>query len=191
MDNKEKQQNEEKNLQDQKNEEKKQSDPVDQEIIDKIISELEDKYDLKRENIKILKIQTTPYKPKIYSLILRDIFFWFLDLLLIFALQGYFNFFENNLLKIILFSICFYLIESLSRYIITKYYQKIIFYSFGLIMIPVTIIAIILAHLIVDIEFTNSNKMIGFLMIFMFTRILIRFVFMRKEIVTIVRGRRR
>lgn len=188
----EKQTNEEKdNLQDEQKNNPKNAENIDPEVLEKIVSELEEKYNLKKENIKILKVQTGPSKPKLYMLILRDILFWIMDFLVILALQGYLKFTENNLLKLFLFSLCIYIIEFVIRIIITRYYQRLIIYSFGTIMIPVTVISIVLSHLAVNLAFTNSDKMIAFFVLFIIFRVVIKFLIMRKEIVTVMRGRRK
>lgn len=191
MKDKEKQTNDEKEkLQDEQTNSPQNAENIDPEVLEKIVSELEDKYNLKKENIKILKIQTGPSKPKLHMLILRDVLFWIMDFLVILALQGYLEFTENNPLKLFLFSLCIYIIELVIRTIITRYYQRLIVYSFGLVMIPVTVISIVLSQLAVELYF-NDDKMIAFFILFIIFRVVIKFLIMRKEIVTVMRGRRK
>lgn len=163
---------------------------IDQEVLEKIVSELEEKYNLKKENIKIVKVRKVPEKQKILKSILRNLLFWVFDFLLIISLQGYLKFTEFNIIKLLLFSIIFFVIELVLRNILTKYYQRLVLYSFGTIMIPATIIALVLAHLTVDLQLDN-NKMIAFFILFIVVRIVLRFVLMRKEIMSVMKGRRK
>ena len=113
----------------------------------------------------------------------------------IFALQGYLKFAESSIdlfvIKLILFSLVFYIIELITRAVITKYYQKLIVYSFGTVMIPVTVIALVLSQLTVGLKFTDNDKMIAFFILFIIARVIIRFIIMRKEILSAMRGRRK
>lgn len=199
MKDKEKQTTEQEKLQDEKQDTKQNpnqnKENIDPEVLEKIVSELEKKYDLKKENIKILKVQTTTGRTRLYRNILRDSLFWLFDLLLIFALQGYLKFAESSIdlfvIKLILFSLVFYIIELITRAVITKYYQKLIVYSFGTVMIPVTVIALVLSQLTVGLKFTDNDKMIAFFILFIIARVIIRFIIMRKEILSAMRGRRK
>lgn len=199
MKDKEKQTTEQEKLQDEKQDTKQNpnqnKENIDPEVLEKIVSELEKKYNLKKENIKILKVQTTTGRTRLYRNILRDSLFWLFDLLLIFALQGYLKFAENSIdlfvIKLILFSLVFYIIELITRAVITKYYQKLIVYSFGTVMIPVTVIALVLSQLTVGLKFTDNDKMIAFFILFIIARVIIRFIIMRKEILSAMRGRRK
>jgi|GEM_PF-625890 len=199
MKDKEKQTTEQEKLQDEKQDTKQNpnqnKENIDPEVLEKIVSELEKKYNLKKENIKILKVQTTTGRTRLYRNILRDSLFWLFDLLLIFALQGYLKFAESSIdlfvIKLILFSLVFYIIELITRAVITKYYQKLIVYSFGTVMIPVTVIALVLSQLTVGLKFTDNDKMIAFFILFIIARVIIRFIIMRKEILSAMRGRRK
>lgn len=199
MKDKEKQTTEQEKLQDEKQDTKQNpnqnKENIDPEVLEKIVSELEKKYNLKKENIKILKVQTTTGRTRLYRNILRDSLFWLFDLLLIFALQGYLKFADSSIdlfvIKLILFSLVFYIIELITRAVITKYYQKLIVYSFGTIMIPVTVIALVLSQLTVGLKFTDNDKMIAFFILFIIARVIIRFIIMRKEILSAMRGRRK
>lgn len=199
MKDKEKQTTEQEKLQDEKQDTKQNpnqnKENIDPEVLEKIVSELEKKYDLKKENIKILKVQTTTGRTRLYRNILRDSLFWLFDLLLIFALQGYLTFAESSrdliVIELILFSLVFYIIELITRAVITKYYQKLIVYSFGTVMIPVTVIALVLSQLTVGLKFTDNDKMIAFFILFIIARVIIRFIIMRKEILSAMRGRRK
>src|SRR5690554_5771936 len=199
MKDKEKQTTEQEKLQDEKQDTKQNpnqnKENIDPEVLEKIVSELEKKYNLKKENIKILKVQTTTGRTRLYRNILRDSLFWLFDLLLIFALQGYLKFAENSIdllvIKLILFSLVFYIIELITRAVITKYYQKLIVYSFGTVMIFVTVIALVLSQLTVGLKFTDNDKMIAFFILFIIARVIIRFIIMRKEILSAMRGRRK
>lgn len=199
MKDKEKQTTEQEKLQDEKQDTKQNpnqnKENIDPEVLEKIVSELEKKYDLKKENIKILKVQTTTGRTRLYRNILRDSLFWLFDLLLIFALQGYLKFADSSIdlfvIKLILFSLVFYIIELITRAVITKYYQKLIVYSFGTVMIPVTVIALVLSQLTVGLKFTDNDKMIAFFILFIIARVIIRFIIMRKEILSAMRGRRK
>lgn len=199
MKDKEKQTTEQEKLQDEKQDTKQNpnqnKENIDPEVLEKIVSELEKKYDLKKENIKILKVQTTTGRTRLYRNILRDSLFWLFDLLLIFALQGYLKFAESSrdliVIELILFSLVFYIIELITRAVITKYYQKLIVYSFGTVMIPVTVIALVLSQLTVGLKFTDNDKMIAFFILFIIARVIIRFIIMRKEILSAMRGRRK
>lgn len=185
--NNEKQENDNK---DQNNSEKKDSEKlgIDPELLDKIVTELEEKYDLKKEDIKILKIDKDMKRKKT---ILKDFLFWAFDFLLIISLHGYLSFSEPNILKLLLYSIVFYIIELTIRIILNKYYQKLVFYSFGLIMVPVTIIALLLANMVVGLKFIDNDKMILFFILFIIARVMLRFVLMRKEIQTLLKGRKK
>lgn len=199
MKDKEKQTTEQEKLQDEKQDTKQNpnqnKENIDPEVLEKIVSELEKKYNLKKDNIKILKVQTTTGRTRLYRNILRDSLFWLFDLLLIFALQGYLKFAESSIdlfvIKLILFSLVFYIIELITRAVITKYYQKLIVYSFGTVMIPVTVIALVLSQLTVGLKFTDNDKMIAFFILFIIARVIIRFIIMRKEILSAMRGRRK
>lgn len=199
MKDKEKQTTEQEKLQDEKQDTKQNpnqnKENIDPEVLEKIVSELEKKYNLKKENIKILKVQTTTGRTRLYRNILRDSLFWLFDLLLIFALQGYLKFADSSIdlfvIKLILFSLVFYIIELITRAVITKYYQKLIVYSFGTVMIPVTVIALVLSQLTVGLKFTDNDKMIAFFILFIIARVIIRFIIMRKEILSAMRGRRK
>jgi hypothetical protein len=199
MKDKEKQTTEQEKLQDEKQDTKQNpnqnKENIDPEVLEKIVSELEKKYNLKKENIKILKVQTTTGRTRLYRNILRDSLFWLFDLLLIFALQGYLTFAESSrdliVIELILFSLVFYIIELITRAVITKYYQKLIVYSFGTVMIPVTVIALVLSQLTVGLKFTDNDKMIAFFILFIIARVIIRFIIMRKEILSAMRGRRK
>src|SRR5690554_2121770 len=199
MKDKEKQTTEQEKLQDEKQDTKQNpnqnKENIDHEVLEKIVSELEKKYNLKKENIKILKVQTTTGRTRLYRNILRDSLFWLFDLLLIFALQGYLKFADSSIdllvIKLILFSLVFYIIELITRAVITKYYQKLIVYSFGTVMIPVTVIALVLSQLTVGLKFTDNDKMIAFFILFIIARVIIRFIIMRKEILSAMRGRRK
>lgn len=199
MKDKEKQTTEQEKLQDEKQDTKQNpnqnKENIDPEVLEKIVSELEKKYNLKKENIKILKVQTTTGRTRLYRNILRDSLFWLFDLLLIFALQGYLKFAESSrdliVIELILFSLVFYIIELITRAVITKYYQKLIVYSFGTVMIPVTVIALVLSQLTVGLKFTDNDKMIAFFILFIIARVIIRFIIMRKEILSAMRGRRK
>lgn len=164
---------------------------IDPEILEKIVSELEEKYDLKKENIKIVKMKKIPTKKMIYKYLLRELFFWFVDFLLIIALNGYLEFSEPNILNLFLFSIVFYIIEFVSKIVIQKYYQKLVIYSFGSIMIPMTILSLILSDLVVNLESDNTDNLIAFYILFIIIRLIIRFVLMRKEIQSMMKGRRK
>lgn len=185
--NNEKQENDNK---DQNNSEKKDSEKlgIDPELLDRIVTELEEKYDLKKEDIKILKIDKDMKRKKT---ILKDFLFWAFDFLLIISLHGYLSFSEPNILKLLLYSIVFYIIELTIRIILNKYYQKLVFYSFGLIMVPVTIIALLLANMVVGLKFIDNDKMILFFILFIIARVMLRFVLMRKEIQTLLKGRKK
>ncbi|HHW99819.1 MAG TPA: hypothetical protein GX740_00750 [Acholeplasmataceae bacterium] len=199
MKDKEKQTTEQEKLQDEKQDTKQNpnqnKENIDPEVLEKIVSELEKKYNLKKDNIKILKVQTTTGRTRLYRNILRDSLFWLFDLLLIFALQGYLKFADSSIdlfvIKLILFSLVFYIIELITRAVITKYYQKLIVYSFGTVMIPVTVIALVLSQLTVGLKFTDNDKMIAFFILFIIARVIIRFIIMRKEILSAMRGRRK
>lgn len=163
---------------------------IDPEVLDKIVSELEEKYNLKKENIKIVKVKAEPQKRTFLKVLLKDILFWMFDFLLIISLNGYLRFSELHLVKLLLFSIVFYIIELAARVAINKYYQKLIIYSFGTVMIPVTIIALMLAQLVTGLTFESAN-MILFFIFFIVVRIILRFVVLRKEIRVIMKGRKR
>lgn len=163
---------------------------IDPEVLDKIVSELEEKYNLKKENIKIVKVKAEPEKRTFLKVLLKDVLFWMFDFLLIISLNGYLQFSEFNIVKLLLFSIVFYIIELAARVAIHKYYQKIIVYSFGTVMIPVTIIALMLAQLATGLTFESDN-MILFFIFFMIVRIILRFVVLRKEIKVIMKGRKK
>lgn len=164
---------------------------IDPEILEKLVSELEEKYDLKKENIKVIKVKRTPRRNMIFKYSLREVFFWLMDFAVIIALNGYLKFSEPNFLKLLLFSIIFYVIEFVSRIIIQKYYQKLVIFSFGTIMLPITIISLILSNLVVNLDIYSTDNLIAFYILFLIFRWVIRFILMRKEIQSMMKGRKK
>lgn len=164
---------------------------IDPEILDRIVSELEEKYNLKKENIKIVKVEKQPVKKRLLRALLNLLLFWVFDFLLIIALNGYLGIPESDVLNILIFSIVFYLIEFAGKTILDKYYKKLILYSFGTVILPVTIISLMLAQVAIGIEFLNNDDMIIFFILFIIVRIILRFILMRKEIMTVMKGRRK
>lgn len=163
---------------------------IDPEVLEKIVTELEEKYNLKKENIKIVKVHKEPASKSILKVILSSLLLWVFDFLLIVALNGYLEFAPNDIIHLLIYSIVFYIIELSGRVIIDKYYKKFILYSFGTIMLPVTIVALLLAHLATGLEFLNNSDMIAFFILFIIIRVIIRFLMMRKEIMKAMRGRK-
>ena len=159
------------------------------EVIEKIVSELEEKYNLKKENIKIVKVKKLSTKQRISRMVFKEIMFWLFDFLLIIALHGYFSFPESNILKLLLFSIVFYIIEMAGRTIINKYFRKLVLYSFGTIMLPITITALFLAQKLTEVELIEDILL--FIIVFIGVRIILRFVLMRKEILSLIKGRKK
>ena len=163
---------------------------IDPEVLDKIVSELEEKYNLKKENIKIVKVKAEPQKHAFLKALFKDILFWIFDFLLIISLNGYLQFTEFDIVKLLIFSIVFYIIELVAKITLNKYYHKILVYSFGTVMIPVTIIALMVAQFVTGLAFESDN-MILFFIFFMVVRIILRFVILRKEIKIILKGRKK
>lgn len=170
------------------NKEKEKSD-LEEEVIERIVNELEEKYNLKKENIKIVKVGNQGFKPSIFKIVLKELLFWLFDFLLIIALHGYFRFPESNPLNLLLFSIVFYIIEMSGRTIINRYFKKLLLYSFGTVMLPITVVALILAQLATNIEL--SDNILLFVIVFIGVRIIIRYIIMRKEIQSVMRGRKK
>lgn len=164
---------------------------IDPEVLEKIVNELEEKYNLKKENIKIVKVQKEQLKQKFLRTLFYSFLFWVFDFLLIISLNGYLHFAEFEVFSLLIYSVVFYIIELAGRTVIEKYYKKLILYSFGTIMLPVTIVALLLAHLATGLEFLNNSDMMAFFILFIIIRIIIRFVLMRKEIMMTMKGRKK
>jgi len=187
MEDKNKKNNNQNPIEEEKDEKKQEN--IEDEVIEKIVNELEEKYNIKKENIKIVKLKQQTPRQRIKSVVFKEFFFWLFDFLLILALHGYFSLPETDILKILLFSAAFYIIETSGRVIIDKYFRKLILYSFGTIMLPITIIALVLAQLVSGVEM--SEDIILFVIVFITVRIILRFILMRKEILTVIQGRKK
>ncbi len=177
MENKDKKKkNKDKNKENQDNNEIKFS----PEELSNLIEELKEKYNIGDENIRIVKVERK--KPNLKRVLISFLLSYFFDFILIISLNGYLAFAPYDFWRLLLFSIIFSTSEILIRELMMKYYPKLMFNSFGLILIPITILALIFAWWVTPGLVTDStNDLILFFIIFFILRLVINFMLMRRN----------
>ncbi|MDD3999476.1 MAG: hypothetical protein PHX62_01100 [Bacilli bacterium] len=169
-----------KNNERNKEEKKDDREIVTPEELKDFIEDLKDKYNLEDQNIRIVRIERKKPEPK--QIILTFLLSYIFDFVLIIALNGYLAFAPYDIWRLLLFSVIFSTTEIIIRELTMKYYPKWMFYSFGLILIPITIIALVFAWWITPGLVTNdTNDLILFFIIFLILRVLINFMMMRRN----------
>jgi len=161
-------------------EEKQSSDDVKKEI-DNLLKEIENRYNIDKENIKLVRIpqKKVTLKRVLLSLLLG----YLLDLFLVIALNGYLAFAEYDIIRIIIFASIFTVTEVLLKQILAKYIFKLMVMSFGLITIPITIISFIFAFIATPgLIIESVGRFILFFVIFMITRLTIKMFIMQNNI---------
>lgn len=142
------------------------------------IEEIKEKYDIDDENIRIVRIERR--KPSLKQTILSFLFAYFLDFALIIALNGYIGFAPYDIFRLLVFSLIFTTTEILVREMMMKYYPKLMFYSFGTIVIPISIAVLIFSWWVTPkLEFTSFNKLVIFYIVFLILRVVINFLSMK------------
>ena len=155
--------------------EKKQFTPED---LLEFIEEIKEKYDIDEGNIRIIKIERR--KPNRKQTALFLLFVYLLDFALIIALNGYLGFAPYDFFRLLLFSVIFTTTDILARELMMKHYPKIMFYSFGTIVFPISIAALIFSWWVTPgLEVTSFNNLVVFYIVFLFSRVLINFLIMR------------
>ena len=170
-----------KKLQEKKYKKKSDMDKLDisPEDINQLLDELKEKYNIKDDNIKIVRIQKKS-SPKM--IILGTILSFLFDWVVIISLNGYLNYAEFNFLRLTLFSLLFSTIELILKQLMMKYFSKIIFTSFGLVVIPITIISMMIAWIAIGVNPGKNDILILFFILFIVIRGLLKMMLMRKEI---------
>lgn len=170
-----------KKLQEKKYKKKSDMDKLDisPEDINQLLDELKEKYNIKDDNIKVVRIQKKS-SPKM--IILGTILSFLFDWVVIISLNGYLNYAEFNFLRLTLFSLLFSTIELILKQLMMKYFSKIIFTSFGLVVIPITIISMMIAWIAIGVNPGKNDILILFFILFIVIRGLLKMMLMRKEI---------
>lgn len=150
------------------------------EDLKKFIEELKDRYNIDEENIRIVKIERRKPNPK--QILLSFLFSYFSDFILIISLNGYLGFAPYEFFRILLFSVIFSTTEILIRELMMKYYPKLMFYSFGTILFPITITALIFAWWVTPgLKADSYNNLVVFFIIFLILRVVINFLLMKRN----------
>jgi hypothetical protein len=165
------------------NEEKKEEQHEENKVIftpedlDDFLEELKEKYNLGDDKIKIVKIERK--KPPLKVLLVSFLLSYLFDFLLIIALNGYLAFTTYNIWKLFFFSIIFSTLELLIREIMMRFFPKLMFYSLGSILIPISIAALMLAWWIMGLE--ARNNFVLFFIIFLILRLIMNVLLMRRN----------
>lgn len=159
--------------------------------LDKLIKNLEEEQNIDPKTIKILKVERPSLEQMRRKRITGALVMLVFDLFLLVALNGYLKFADFDLLKFVIFGLSFFAFEFLFKWLLQKYYPKLIMYSFGAIMIPLTVIALVIAELISGLKIEDSDKLIIFYILFIVVRFALRYLLMRKEIKAMMEGRKK
>ncbi|NLD27016.1 MAG: hypothetical protein GX661_06620 [Acholeplasmataceae bacterium] len=173
--NKEKQKGQDDKKQEEQNEDKKVI--LTPEELNDFLEELKEKYNIGEENIKIVKIERK--KPPLKILIVSFLLSYLFDFLLIIALNGYLGFTTYNIWKLLLFSVIFSTLELLIREILMRFFPKLMFYSLGTILIPISISALLLAWWITGLEAKDNYAL--FFIIFLILRLIMNVLLMKRN----------
>ena len=150
------------------------------EDLKKFIEELKNRYNLDEENIRIVKIERRKPSPK--QILLSCLFSYLSDFILIISLNGYLGFAPYKFFRLLLFSVIFSTTEILIRELMMKYYPKLMFYSFGTILFPITITALIFAWWVTPgLQVDSYNNLVVFFIIFLILRVIINFLLMKRN----------
>lgn len=159
---------------------------IDPEELSNLVKKLKDEYNIEDQNIKIVKLENKKRKKIIPRL--NELLFVLFDIMLIFALNGYIKYTSSGIIELLIFTFVFIIVEFLLKLLISTRYQKLILYSFGTIMVPITILSIYIGYLVSNIMFESEMKLIAFLSSFIILRLIIKVVVLRKQIIVIRRG---
>lgn len=167
--------------QEKKDKKKPEMDKLDisPEDIHQLLDELKEKYNIKDDNIKIVKIQKKN-SPKM--IILGTFLSYLFDWVVIISLNGYLNYAEFDFFRLTLFSLLFSTIELILKGLMMKYFSKIVFTSFGLAIIPITIISMMIAWIVIGVNPGKNDFLILFFILFIVIRGLLKMMLMRREI---------
>jgi hypothetical protein len=150
------------------------------EDLDKLLDELKRKYNLEDENIRIVKIERK--KPTVKQTVLQALFTLLFDFILIIAISGYIGFADIEILSLLYVSLIFSSLELIFKWILMRYFPKLMFYSLGSISIPITIISFLVAIEIPNgISMLKTDRLILFLIIFMIVRITVNVLLMKRQ----------
>lgn len=178
MKNKDKEKKEQEEKEEREEQEKKEKKQLTPEDLIGFIEELKERFDIDDANIRIVKIERR--KPNWKEVLLFLLFTYLLDFVLIIALNGYLGFAPYDLFRLFLFSVIFTTTDILGRELMMRYFPKLMFYSFGTIVFPISTAALIFAWWVTpDLAINSFNNLIAFFIIFMIARVLINFLIMR------------
>jgi hypothetical protein len=145
--------------------------------LEKLLEDLKNKYNVRDENIKIVQIEGK--RPPIRMLITTFLFSFLFDFLLVISLNGYLSYTSYNILRLLIFSVVFSIAEFLFRGILMKFFPKLMLYSLGLILIPISFAALILGWWVSGLE--GNENLIPFFIIFLIIRFIMNALLMRRN----------
>ncbi|HNZ50551.1 MAG TPA: hypothetical protein PK087_01590 [Bacilli bacterium] len=150
-----------------------------QEQIDHLVEELRDQLE---EEGEIRFVRINPKKPSWKTIIITTVLSFIFDLLLIVSINGYLEFTDSKILNIIMLSVLFSVVELILKQVLNRYFFRLVISSFGLVYIPVMIVAFIIAWLFTpDLEPSSNGKVLLFFLIFMVARTIMRMIFLSRN----------
>ncbi len=151
--------------------------------------ENEEEFDSSIEDISFIEIEEPKYK--FLKELPRDILFIIIDLALIMALNGYFDFAKMKLIDVIIFGLVFTIIEFAIKTVVGHYFIKLFTYSLGLITLPIIILSLYLSRIIVGIEVDDRTNLIWFYILFIIVRSIFRLIFIRNDLRKYMKGKQK
>lgn len=150
------------------------------EDLDHLVQEIQDQLSEEDGEVRIVKIKNpkTNWKSQLWMTALSFVF----DFILIISINGYLNFMESEILNIAILSVLFSVIDLIFRKIVTQYFFRFIVTSFGLIFIPLMILAFMIAFVITPgVEPISTGRVLIFFFIFIVARSIMKLIFLNKN----------
>lgn len=145
--------------------------------LEDLLEQIKKDYNLDGKNVKIVRVEKkkVSWKERIMNIAITYLF----DFILLVSIGGYLGFTEK-IWNLLIFSLIFSTIESLLRFLMMKYFSKLMFLSLGTISIPITASSFLFSMMIFRITI-NNDRVILFLILFLFLRLVLKMVLMRRN----------
>jgi hypothetical protein len=145
--------------------------------LEDLLDQIKKDYNLDGKNVKIVRVEKRKlsWKEQILNIVITYLF----DFTLLVSISGYLGFTEK-IGNLLIFSLIFSTIESVLRSLMMKYFAKLMFLSLGTISIPITALSFLFSMMIFRITI-NNDRVILFLIIFLFLRLILKMVLMRRN----------
>ncbi|HHU56020.1 MAG TPA: hypothetical protein GXZ48_04970 [Acholeplasmataceae bacterium] len=159
--------------------------------LDKMLKQVEEQFGIDPSQVKIVRVNTPPRSNK--SFIIDTLITIILNIILVLSISGYIIWSKyDSILDLVWFVISFSIIEIAIKYLIFKFFFKMVLRTFGLILQIATLLAIPLVILVTDfVEVLSVNKLLLMFIIFFAVRSMVKSFIMRIKFRKFMDRRRR